>query len=406
MIPFVVWLRRCSAARLFPGLVVAVFVVLHARAGWARDWGWAFDWAAVTSHLLGVLLAGLVAHDVGVRAAPTLILLAGTAPRGRRGLCLIGGATWLVGMGAWLTGVGYMTVRLLVNGAGAPPASWWFVLETGSSLLAATMVGLAVGLLLPGRAAGPLAALGVFLVSILVAVFFGLDFLFRPGGNATDLIGWERTPAVAASFCALHLALAGCAVVLAFGRATRAPRRRALLRTAAVAVAVAAVIGHGSVARDHEPFRLAGDVRTCATSNMVTVCGPEPGAHVLLLLARDIDGALSGVAGSGIDWATHYVWLPGPLLQTTPAGYGVVDADPSDIGRGSLSPESVASTLAFPRMCPALQGSAPPMGLLHDQGVVRAWVEGRLGGSIAAPRAPEQVRSAYRSACACGRGSP
>lgn len=391
------WLRRCTSALAFPGLVAVVFVVIHSRTGWEYEWDWAFNNTSTSAILLTPIAAGLVAFDRARRFAPTFADMASSTPRGLSSLVELAAASWLWHIAAWALGMGYVAVRVAFNGAVGVPAVWNFV-EAPAALLAGVFIGLMWGSILPNLAAGPLAATTTYLVGLLGNSSFGLPGLLMAGGSVGTLVGLEPVPSVVMSDVAVHLTLA---LLCGFVAAARTVRARPRLRwgTAATAIALAASMANLWTLSGHtDPYRTA-DAPIVCVGGSVTVCGRYKATPLLNVAHRSLASALVDLKHSGVDWQTRYI-LPNEARDVPPSS-GVLSLSPELISDGRMGLDDLAATLATPRMCRAYVADAPPGGLLQDQSEVLQWAIRNLQSRGSAGSAPDRIREAYEQLSSC-----
>lgn len=390
------WLWRSSAKFAWPGLVAAAAVVAYARSGWQYEWNWALSNASTPTILLSPLVAGLVAYDRGRRATPTLEALAGTTPR--VGLSLIAVAGWAWAVLAWVVVAGSAAFMAARHGASGTPDPWIFF-QVPAALLAASFFGLAWGSRFRSVAAAPSAAIVVYVLVILANVL-GLPGIFVAGRSTGSLIGTEQVPAAAVNAIAMSLAFAALAVVWhrrqvasAWGGATPAPV------VAMVALLVATGV-HGIASSDGNTYQ-AREQRPICVGETVVVCGPPDGRALLTLSAGGLERATRLLDASGIQWRTRYDLRRGDDVFSLPEEAGLLRVGPEDIDSGRVTAQSLAATLAMPRLCQEYFGPQPPKGLLSDQQVVMTWTAKALADGRPAVAAPTDVVSAYASISGC-----
>jgi hypothetical protein len=398
MLPLRLWLRRCSAAYASPVMVLICVWVIHARSGWQYEWDWALSNASTPSLLLAPLLTGLVAHDRARRVGPTVAPLSAAAPRGEAGLLSLAAASWLWTAAAWAVGLAYAAARVLPNG----PEGWpnpWVLVEVPVLLALAAVAGLLVGTVLPNRAAGPVAALGLFALTLLARAT-PANGLFMAGGSTGTLAGLERTPAVAVAVVVAHLTLAAAAL-LATRAHTRPLGRRPWVRSVAAAgFAVVAITGVFAVNRSHEPYRPVTTAQKCV-NGPVTVCGPSNTRPLLARAARDLGTAVTTLEGAELPWQRQYVLARGEKVREIPPDQSVLGLSPEEFTNGRLSTHQVASTLSRPRMCDAYFGGPNLDAAMENQGRVYDWITAQLRSSTPAGAAPQDVQDAFRWVATC-----
>ncbi len=398
--PEFLWARRSTAAVAFPGMLITQFMVMFARTGWNHEWGWALSQAAAGTVLLAPLVAGVVAFDRARRVEPTLTLLALTAPRGRRALLGLPIAAWTWACAAWICGLVVAASRAYRGGAVGPVDPWIFI-EPPALLLAAAAIGYATGSFIKGPIAGAVAALILLLGRLQVGTLnFGLEKLFAAGGSTGTLIGRERTPQSAAAIIALHLALAGFSVALAWAGSTVAKKWN-LTRIIGLALTGSLVLTAGfalsSVSRRMDPFRYDQGRQICVTG-AVTVCGHYQAKYLLEISQKSLTQSIEKFSASGIDWQTSYVIFDGRAISEN---HGVLQASVEEISGGELSSANIAETLVSPRNCRESYGSRAPVELGEQQRVVLEWVSSALSANTPSGPAPVAVRAAYTRLRSC-----
>lgn len=390
MLALSLWLRRSTSTMAFPGLVVLVLVVIHSRGGWQYEWDWAFNNASTSAILLTPVAAGLVAFDRARRLAPTLADMAATTPRGLGSLAGLAVASWLWHVAAWALGMGYVAVRVSLNGAVGLPSIWNF-LQAPMALLAGVGIGLMWGSLLPNLAAGPLAAISTYLAGLLGNTAVGLPGVLTAGGSTGTLVGLEQVPSMAISAIMLNLVLA---LVCGLVAAARTLGTRLGLRWLSVLAAIAlagCMVNLWSLSRDTDPYRTA-DAPIVCLGNDVTVCGRYKATPLLEIAHQSLKSALAALTDSDIDWQTKYL-LPNDARDVPPDS-GVLRLSPELISDDQMGLDDLAATLATPRMCRAFFADAPD-GLLGEQSRVLQWVARHVRPNHVTGPAPREIQRAY-----------
>jgi hypothetical protein len=352
----------------------------------------------VSTLLVTPLLAGLVAYDRSRRLEPTMTLLGAASPRGRQGALALVAASWLVTVAAWVAAIGYAALRAAASGAAGLPDPWVFI-EAPAVLFLGACVGLAIGSVVAGLLAGPLAAIAVYLGEI-----FGdslrMEGVFQAAPVTGSLVTLERTPANAAALIALHCALAISALAFAL---TDAPGTRRLRPgsiapiTTSLLLVFTAAGGVWYTSARAAPYRPVTAAQLCL-GRAVVVCGPEKAEPILRIAARSLDESIVRLSGSGIDWQNRYSMQ---TAQPIPAEHGVLSANTEHISDGSLGRDNIIQTLGLPRLCRAYFSDQLSRPLLDDAGTVQEWVDARLDASPPVQQAPPGVTAAYARLRTC-----
>jgi hypothetical protein len=397
------WVRRGSVTLAIPALIGAGLVVLMSRRGWWWDPGWAYSHASTPVILIAPLLAGLVAFDRSRPGGQVLALLAANSPRERSATAVPPTAGWLAALATCAALAGGVAVALIARSTGALP-SGWLLLEVVTALAAAAAVGWATGRLLPNRAAGPVAALGVYLLGSQ-ARSWGLAGLFAPGGATGMLAGVERNPTVSLTLVSLHVVIAAAGAMVGL-TALHQSRRRLLVRAAvAAAVLLIAVGASSTLVKGQAPYRFSSAAPVCVGSTP-RVCGPASAQRLLTVSAQRLSEESSLLSGSGIPLQQEYRLAIGPtaLSDAADAGAGLLTVTPEEFVDGRPSVDDLAATVSRPRMCPQYVAAQPPVVLLEAQQRVQAWVVGTDGAATSQP-APTDVVAAYHRLVTCDRDS-
>lgn len=390
------WLRRSSGLVALPALVVVTFAVVLSRSGWHLEWDWALSWTSSSTIVLAPLVAGLTAFEVDRRTRPTLLTLSATARRGSWTVLTVAAAMWVFATTAWATGTAYGAVRAAIAGAGGLPSPWVLV-QAPAALLAATLFGAMVGVLVRNVGAGPLAAVTAYLLPI-VAVPFGISGLLAAGGATGSLLGVEPDPAVATAVLATNLSfgLVCAGVVLV----RTLPRDR--VRQAGTAVAAVALVGSAVTLASLDPMISSYRPRAAeplCVGEAPKVCGPVEGAAVLRTVQDDLARVRGVVSQHGLELPARYDLAVAGMEPTPEAG--LVGVDATQMAAGRVATWDLAVAVATPAACPAYFGDLPPEDLLEVQRQLAEAIEPALDGSGPVAMPDEQLRSAHAALRAC-----
>jgi hypothetical protein len=400
MLPLRLWLRRSTATIAFPGMLIIEFMVVFSRPGWTHEWGWALGQASIGTVLLAPLLAGVVALDRARRVEPTVALLASGSPRGRLGILALPVASCAWATAAWLAGMACAALIAARGGAVGPPDPWIFI-EPPVLLILAACVGLAVGTLMKGPLAGPVAALILLLGRLLIGnLNLRLEGILAAGGAGGSQAGIIRNPLSASALVSIHLAMSAMAIILVV---TKSPGilGRGALRVISLTAGVVLVLVSGyalhAVSARMAPYQAEAGHDICLSGRAV-VCGHYQANYVLDASQKSLSIAFDALSGSGIKWQEKYNLYNGLVV---PPDHGVLQVVVEDVKDGELSNFDVANTLASPRNCRELFGDRPPEQIMTDQQVVRDWVSKALDAGPPSDPAPQGVREAYQRLRAC-----
>jgi hypothetical protein len=398
MVGLRIWLRRCTAAKAFPALLVAGLVFVGSRKGWQYDWTWALDWTAMVTILTVPATAGLVAYDRSMRLEPTLAALGQSAPRRTSGTLSLVAASWAWVTLSWLSAVVFAASQVLATDGVGRIDPWTLILPP-VAIAAGSCVGLVSGTLMPNLAAGPVAAVATYFLSSF-AGGMGLPRVLTAGDSTGTRIGVEYEPRFAWAMLLFHAALGGACLVGAFAvprAAARAPTRGVAALSVGVLVVLAAS-NLRSVNLHHEVWRSIDEPNTCIGVGTV-VCGPRDATSLMRMAQRDIDEAIRRLSNSGVDWQKRYVYHAGS--RPVPMNSGLLSLQPEDIHDGHLSRDDIVATLRLPRLCQAYFDVALPEELMRAQGVVMAWLTDQLRHRAQPSPAPGEVQRAYQALREC-----
>jgi hypothetical protein len=400
MLPLRLWLRRSTATIAFPGMLIIEFMVVFSRPGWTHEWGWALSQASAGTILLAPLVAGIVAFDRARRVEPTVALLAGGAPRGRLGILALPAAACAWATMAWLAGMACAALIAAHGGAIGPPDPWIFI-EPPILLILAVCVGLAVGTLMKGLLAGPVAALLLLTGRMFIgSLNLRLEGVFSAGGAIGSQAGDIRNPLDATALVSTHLAISAMALILVVTKSAGI-MGRGVLRVGSLATGIGLALGASyafhSVSMRMAPYEADIGHDVCLSGRAV-VCGHYQANYLLEASQKSISAALDDLSGSGINWQNKYNLYNGTAV---PVDHGVVDVAVEEVKNGKLSTFDVANTLASPRSCRELFSDKSPEHILRDSRTVSDWVMKALEAGPPSSPAPQDVREAYQRLGTC-----
>jgi hypothetical protein len=400
MLPLRLWLRRSTAAITFPGMLVIEFMVVFSRPGWTHEWGWALGQASTGAVLLAPVLAGVVAFDRARRVEPTVALLASGGPRGRLGILALPVASCAWATAAWLAGMACAALIAARGGAVGPPDPWTFI-EPPILLVLAACVGLAVGTLMKGLLAGPVAALLLLTGRMFIGnLNLRLEGVLSAGGAIGSQAGDIRNPLDATALVCTHLAVSAMALIVVM---TKSPGiwGRGILRVVSLAAGIGLVLvtsyAFHSVSMRMEPYQADVGHDVCLSGRAV-VCGHYQANYLLGASQKSLSAALDTLGGSDINWQTKYDLYNG---RAVPSDHGVVNVAVEEVKNGKLSNFDIANTLASPRNCRELSSDKPPEQIMIDTRAVSDWVMKALEAGPPSSPAPQAVRDAYQRLRTC-----
>lgn len=390
MTPLVVWFRRSTAVLLAPVILGALIFESFSTDGWQYEWLWGLRNVVGIVPLVAPLVAGGVAFDVSQRWGPTITDLGPSTPRWKLASVapVVTGVLWafLCVMLAWAVAA----VRLQSNDAiGAPDL--WLPLETLAALLAAGMVGFALGRRIQSVAAAPIAAVVVFAASALAAPF-GLNNLFSPLGLSSSAVGLTRDSNAALLHIGMNLAVAALCCVFGLRGVRRTRAWSASLAALTAALAVIAI-----VPATEFDFRPLPGPEVCVRQGSVTACGPQSARPLVSELGQALQQAMGAVGG--LQLPREYLLIaPGAPLPSD-RQRTVVMASPAGL-RGDERARTLAEILSFPSLCLVFfEGGVDLEPLLNRQEAVRGWIERALrSGGLTAPA---EIQAAYADLQAC-----
>lgn len=394
------WLKRSSAKVLAPGLVLLLVVAAWSRPGWEYEWGWALSWTAGISPVLAPLVAGIAAHDRAVRHAPTLVAFERSNVRGVLAALSLPLAVFIWAFLGWVVALGAVAARVgFVSGLNA--TDYRPVAELAACLLASAFLGAAVGGVLRNRAAGPVAAIVVYVV-FMFGSRIGLGSVFTAGGLLDPLAGSQRNDTWTLGFVGLHVAIAiACAFVL-IGQ-TSALRSSRIMASAAAVVSMAVGIAGTEVARSSPEYDRV-PVATVCVGQDPQVCGPQGTEQMLEVAASGMNATYRRLGKTGLDLRDTYVWDHESANGFSFVDKGRIEIDPGRFEDGRLAGWDLFSAIYVPTRCAAYEARSSSDGLTEAQREVASWLEGRLGGRIQQEHAPPAVRAAYGELLDCPTG--
>lgn len=367
------WTRRSSGPLVAPAMLAIALVAVLSRTGWQFELDRALSWASASTILLGPVLAGVVAFDVVRRVPPGLATVQRTARRGWSVPVSILVVNWAYAVLAWAAVTAFVVIRSLDAGAVGPPSPWPFI-EAPVALLAAAAVGALVGSAVPNVAAGPLAAVGTYLVPLLVMPF-GLSGLLSAGGTTASTFGLAPDPAVAGGIVLANLAIVLTAATL-LRRRTR-PRLGAPITAAVALVLLITALGTLRFLDPQTSYFRPVDVAHSCHGAEVEVCGPATATPLLKIAAGDLAAARTVLTEHGIELPHRYEMQ---WEDAEASNAGVVLVTPETVRAGHLDPWDVAASVATPSACPEYVAEIPPDELLDGQGELGYWVTRVLAG--------------------------
>lgn len=400
MLALRLWLRRSTARRVLPAMVVVMLLVVFSRTGWSWERSQAVSWASSSILVLGPIAAGLVAFDLWRGQTATIRLLTATTLRGPRSLGAQVVATWALTVATWLLGV---LVALLLaarhGAAGAVP--WWIIAQGLTVLLASVCLGAAVGTVLRNVAAPVLATVGCYLLAVGLSVV-GVPGVLTAGGATSTLVGTTQDTAVAASSLVATALLGGLAWLVA-SRLTTPRRRAGIVGLVATSLALGVSLVHLSSLDPMTASLRRSDSAQLCVGSAPEVCGPQEGAAIYRIAAADLSSAGTLLAADGILLPDRYTFggSGAPSLQP---GVGWLTVSTEEISGGHLSAWDVAVSVATPAGCRQVTEEDYPavVALVEAQGALAGWVVDRLAGTGgAAPTDIEGARETFDALVAC-----
>ncbi|MGO4256725.1 hypothetical protein [Marmoricola sp. RAF53] len=399
------WLRRSLAACAFPGMVALALIVTFSRNGWQYEWDWSFDIVGSCTMLLAPFVAGIVAHDRANRIGPFVSAVEIGSVRAAAAALVLPVAAIVLACGAWLLVLLAATVRVLFHHPVGTP-SLVSPIQVFVVLVAAALIGAAIGCTLANRAAGPVAAVLVYLAGSF-GYLFEVDGLFLGGRSTGTMVGLEHDPRWTAGLLAAHggLGLAAAAVVY-----LRARGRSVLVATVpALVVALAALVAFATLSAGASPLRtVSGSPQTCLGS-APRVCGPPEASHLLAVAQHGLAREYGRLSASGLDLRDRYAMPRGLPSHRFPADTGILNLQPEQFEGGRYDLDSAVLTLASPTYCRDLAGEAlPPRDLIDAQALVTRWLSATLHSKETVRPVTPEVRTAYDTLrdCAPYEGAP
>lgn len=390
------WLRRSSVAMVAPVLVVIVVLTSGARTGWEYEWGWMLSWAASSTIIVCPIVAGLVAHDRACRQYPTLTAAERSSVRGAWSSLATPLASTIIAMLAWLVGALILAIQAWRHGAtGQLPLNVF--IEVVVVVLAAAMIGGAVGALMPNRAAGPVAAIGIYGLFI-VGHRIGIGEPFAAGGAMDTLAGWRTNPAWLIEFLLIHVAFVIAAGIVVVARTSIQPR----IWITGLVSACALLVGT-TVAAANAPFHnlfVVSDFEVACVGESPEVCGPSGQRRVMEIGQAALAVAYQKLEGSGLPLRETYVDTHAFKSKPIPEEVGDLEIDASEFKDGKASPETPIANIVTPTLCEAYFDELPPEDLFDAQDTVGEWLEQALSSNTTS-RAPQHVIDAYDKLLNC-----
>jgi hypothetical protein len=345
---------------------------------WLGSWRMALDWGTGSLVLIGPMAAGWAALTYGILAQRGWPQFAAALPRYRRSVLDPLMLIWLAGVLALLTTTFVVLSLSSLAGSKASPQELWVVGEAAAVLAAQVAIGAALGAVLRGIWAAPVAALVVFALGPLSVLGY-VPGIFDTGSVRSSLVGQTWSAAVLGwqAVSTIGIAAAGSAVLFLL----YAPAHR-LMGGAVVAVGgLLLVVGWSALESDgHERY-------SYDTSPPEWVCrGDAPTVCMDASTTRPLESLAADMRRQGEPLLELGVALPDRFDQEVPGrspatDHGVLFFFAAADASSSIDPRSVALSLATPGACAEFHTERPPMRALRAKVVMADWISAQASES-------------------------
>lgn len=366
-------LRHSTAFRAWPALLLAEFVTLAERhQEWAVEWAWAIDWQNFAIAIVGPLLAGVAAFEVRRLSLDGRAEFATVAGMRGRSSAVHLGTIVIWGWFAHAVGLAAMSIVVLAHGTAGHP-SLAAILPSFALLFAYSCVGWLVGSAWTARVAAPFVALGLFIISELIANT-GWSSLVGSAGGSTSYVGMGFRPEVLVAQSVWWLGLGGVLLVGSLG--VRNPWRTGRWVAASAVSAAPAVAGLIAVfVAGNNPLRAEPIRVTCHTGNPVVCVTPDYAKRVETA-RRTIEPTLRDLRAVGVRTPDRLTMdqHAAPRQGTAIVAGATVTGDSSS---------AVFDLVAYYATCPA--GAAGAKSRSHADAAANLdwWISARRGNSDA-----------------------
>lgn len=393
------WLRRANLPWNFLIIGTMTTVLVSSRSGWQHDGQWATSWAVGSTIVIGPLLAGITAFSVQRGLTPTMRHITASAVRGTRGVMILTLGLWTAACTAWVIVVAYAVLRAAAT-TNLFYVSWWDVSHGLIVLVTAAFVGAAVGVLVPGLVAGPVAAIGTYLLP-LILMPLGISGILAAGGATIATPQYEANPPVFIAMMIGNLALVPlcCSVVAA--KLTPIGGSASALRLIFSAVLVTVSLNVLAQMSPQLGFLrpVAGD-ELCVGDETI-VCGPAHLEATLPSASSDLSRARAELAKRGLEVSSRYIYAPASSTDVGTGGWFVS----ANVGNdASLARWDLSVSLATPTVCDEYFAERPPEELLDGRGRLAAWIMESLSDVENEP-AGEDVQATIEALGSCNPGA-
>lgn len=395
MSPLRLWMRRGAGLLVPVTLGPLLLLTLVPGHRWFLDADWGLRNVGLVVGFFTPVLAAIAAFDSSQRLHPTLAMVARSGSRGWGATLTPPAAalawTILVTAAAWIA----VVVTSTLSG-GIGPADWWVLPETVVAYASALAFGQWVGGVVRGALAPVLAAVVVLAATLATGV--GVR-AFQLATTSGTMVGLERTP----SRALVSIGVNASVLLLFTGLTWTTNRGRARPRTATLVALVLPLLltvglSAGSSAQEFQPSQ---STPVCIGANP-RVCGPARTERLLTLAQRDLAGATTALAGSGLQLPNRYAIARGEAGRTLGPDTTQLPIELSSLVRGHLPRPALVGALARPRLCAALYTASTAQEYLDLAAVVSAWIDTALThpGGTSGP-APAEVQDANRRLTTC-----
>lgn len=388
-------LRTCTSGRVIVLLaVVTAVAVLHRDPLWLGEWNWTTDWFNGATILTGPLVAGCAAYDSGA-------FLSRRHSGAIRSLKRGGSLALVIVLTNGVIGCCVQLLALMIGfglnvavGAGGTPGLRAIPLAM-VLFFACAAFGVLAGHLLGNPIGSPVAAVTLFVFTLLGAKGGNPFIAFRPGGVTGSLVGLTWNPEFLLLTLATLLTLTACCVgaVAYLTSPIRGTRRTVLLVSATIALILSGGVMSASTA-DRFTTDASAVEYTCAGESP-QVCLDTRTSRSLSSLAATMGELARVLTDAGADVPDNFSQVvPGHSLPTSSAPLDVSE----DINAPGVPVATAANYLTVPEACPQLTAeSAPPEAYFVARVLLVEWLllrTGRLSDDrVEVSPAPRWLRS-------------
>lgn len=384
-----IWARRGLGLPVGAFVAGIILTTLLTQPDWRVEMDWATRLTASSVLLVCPIIAAAAAFDTSSRFRPAIgqLSLASTRRRWNHMWPAFAVGTWAVASYAlvWVIAAG-----VVWRAGGVGITDWWVFPEIILPVLTASLCGLAIGMLVSGRLAAPLAAVVVFSTSLIAAPWGRGPFEAVP--TFGTLTGLQRAPARASFGLAgvICLSLLFLAIASELHRSQRA--RRSLVSLGAVVAATVAVLP-AALPWSTTAFVTTRETYGCLGQNP-RVCGPKSRLPLLEPVAISLRDAYAKLQGTDFVQPREFrITRYDDYSQLH--GDAPLDFDPAYIKDGRYSIGATVNLLLRPHQCKELFSATSAVPILEAQDRTAPWLAGVLQGRRPARPVPDAIKADF-----------